>query len=247
MEAGVAVHVAVASWVGPLDGVQDFEIGTGALEVKTTIATGGFTARIGSLEQLDDDVRQPLFVVGAKLKQVATGQNLPALVAAIKAAVAEDERPVLDVFERLRDPSIGGARRRGSELREPGFRPRPLQLLLNIGVREELFAGDLASDVLVITIGSGAFRKGAKKCTKQKRLIRLLVFFNGDAHVETWIALTSLYRGEAFAEAARPREKVDDRNRFEPRSQFFSFWTAMPCLLGGRGFLTSKSGYKAEK
>ena len=101
IDAGVPAHVATASWVGPLDGVQDFEIGTGAMEVKTTIATVGFTARIGSLEQLDDVVRQPLFVVGAKLKQVASGQNLPALVADLRTSFAEDAEAKRLFSERL--------------------------------------------------------------------------------------------------------------------------------------------------
>lgn len=101
IDAGVPAHVAVAGWMGPLDGVQDFEIGTGALEVKTTIAMVGFTARIGSLEQLDDAVRQPLFVVGVKLKQVASGQNLPALVADLKTSFAEDAEAKRLFSERL--------------------------------------------------------------------------------------------------------------------------------------------------
>lgn len=99
--AGVPAHVAVANWVGPLDGVQDFEIGTGAMEVKATIAPVGFTARIGSLEQLDDAVRQPLFVVGVKLKQVASGKNLSELVAALKTIVAEDAEAKRLFSERL--------------------------------------------------------------------------------------------------------------------------------------------------
>lgn len=103
IKTGVPAHVAVASWEGPRDGVQDFQIGTGALEVKTTIATVGFTARIGSLEQLDDAVRQPLFVVGVKLKQVASGQNLPWLVAELKTSFAEDAEATRLFSERLID------------------------------------------------------------------------------------------------------------------------------------------------
>lgn len=99
--AGVPAHVAVASWVGPLDGVQDFEVGTGAMEVKATIATVGFTARIGSLEQLDDAVRQPLFIVGVKLKQVALGKNLSELVATLRTIVAEDTEARRLFSERL--------------------------------------------------------------------------------------------------------------------------------------------------
>ena len=98
---GVPAHVAVASWVGPLDGVQDFEIGTGAMEVKATMSTAGFIARIGSLEQLDDAVRQPLFLVGMKLKQVANGRNLPALVAAVKKTISGDAEAMRLFSERL--------------------------------------------------------------------------------------------------------------------------------------------------
>lgn len=70
MDAGTPAAQAIESWVGPLDGVQDFELGTGALEVKTTLSSTGFPAKIGSLEQLDDSKRQPLFVVGARLRQI---------------------------------------------------------------------------------------------------------------------------------------------------------------------------------
>jgi hypothetical protein len=59
IDAGVPAALAVESWVGPLDGIQDFELGTGALEVKATLSAAGFPARIGSLEQLDDSTRQP--------------------------------------------------------------------------------------------------------------------------------------------------------------------------------------------
>ena len=77
IEAGVPSALAIESWVGPLDGIQDFELGTGALEVKATLSAAGFPARIGSLEQLDDSTRQPLFVAGARLRQTDSGQNLP--------------------------------------------------------------------------------------------------------------------------------------------------------------------------
>jgi hypothetical protein len=81
--------------VGPLDGVQDFEIGAGAVEVKATLAAAGFPAKIGSLEQLDDSARQPLFVVAARFKQVESGENLPEFADAARTVVkgnAEAER-----------------------------------------------------------------------------------------------------------------------------------------------------------
>jgi hypothetical protein len=88
VEAGIPTSLAVESWVGPLDGVQDFEVGTGAVEVKATVSTGGFPAKIGSLEQLDDSIRQPLFIAGVRLSQTASGQNLPEFVASIRRVLS---------------------------------------------------------------------------------------------------------------------------------------------------------------
>jgi len=99
--AGVAAAQAIESWVGPLDGIQDFEIGTGALEVKATLSAKGFPAKIGSLEQLDDSVRQPLFVAGARFRQVESGQNLPEFVAAMRAAIQGNAEAARLLSERL--------------------------------------------------------------------------------------------------------------------------------------------------
>lgn len=90
IEAGVPAAAAVEGWLGPLDGVQDFELGTGALEVKSTLSSAGFPARIGSLEQLDDAVRQPLFVVGMRLRQTESGLGLPDFVDAARLAAKAD-------------------------------------------------------------------------------------------------------------------------------------------------------------
>lgn len=101
IDAGVTASEALAAWMGPLDGVQDFELGTGAVEVKTTIATVGFSAQIGSLEQLDDSVRQPLFVAGVKMRQLTTGLNLPDQVASARARVSIDAEAARLLAERL--------------------------------------------------------------------------------------------------------------------------------------------------
>ncbi len=90
IEAGVPAAIAAEAWVGPLDGVQDFVIGAGALEVKSTLSSVGFPARIGSLQQLDDSIRQPLFVVGQRLKQVESGFGLPEFVDAARKTVNSD-------------------------------------------------------------------------------------------------------------------------------------------------------------
>lgn len=93
IDAGVSSFVAIESWIGPIDGVQDFEIGTGALEVKSTISASSFLAKIGSLEQLDDSFRQPLFLVGVRLTQSLNGQNLPELVKAIRGKLDSNSEP----------------------------------------------------------------------------------------------------------------------------------------------------------
>ncbi|KGM39023.1 hypothetical protein JY96_00680 [Aquabacterium sp. NJ1] len=101
IEAGVPAAPAIESWVGPLDGLQDFELGTGAVEVKTTLSSSSFPARIGSLEQLDDAVRQPLFMAGVKLRQTPGGQNLPEFVEAMRQAIKGELEAERVFTERL--------------------------------------------------------------------------------------------------------------------------------------------------
>jgi hypothetical protein len=101
IDEGMPVTAAIESWVGPLDGVRDFELGTGSIEVKATLATVGFLAKIGSLDQLDDSVRQPLFIAGARLRQGETGQSLPDLVAEMRDVVAGEPEAVRLLSERL--------------------------------------------------------------------------------------------------------------------------------------------------
>ena len=81
---------AISSWVGPLDGVQDFALGAGAIEVKSSLSATGFPARIGSLEQLDDSIVQPLFVAVLRFGLAADGTTLPELVDRIRARVGSD-------------------------------------------------------------------------------------------------------------------------------------------------------------
>jgi hypothetical protein len=90
LDAGIPAQMSLESWVGPLDGVQDFELGTGAVEVKATLSCQGFSAKIGSLEQLDDSVRKPLFVAGARLSQRESGKNLPEIAESIIEKFADD-------------------------------------------------------------------------------------------------------------------------------------------------------------
>ncbi|MEA9913976.1 PD-(D/E)XK motif protein [Xanthomonas campestris pv. campestris] len=101
IETGALQAQAIESWVGPLDGVQDFEIGAGAMEVKATLSAAGFPAKIGSLEQLDDSTRQPLFVAAARLRQTDSGVSLPEFVQAMRLAIKGDAEAERLLSERL--------------------------------------------------------------------------------------------------------------------------------------------------
>jgi hypothetical protein len=90
VDAGIPASVAVESWVGPLDAIQDFELGTGAVEVKATVSTAGFPAKIGSLEQLDDSIRQPLFLAGVRLSMSESGRNLPEFVTDLRSLLNDE-------------------------------------------------------------------------------------------------------------------------------------------------------------
>ncbi|KQP24744.1 hypothetical protein ASF27_11770 [Methylobacterium sp. Leaf102] len=98
IELGADPRLIVEAWQGPLGGNQDFIPGTGALEVKSTLATSGFPASIASLEQLDDSIRQPLFLAAVRLSLDPTGVTLPERADSIKSRLAE-QGGVQDLFD----------------------------------------------------------------------------------------------------------------------------------------------------
>lgn len=96
--AGMSAYEVMDGWKGPLDGLQDFEIGGGAVEVKSTLAQVGFPATILSLEQLDDSIRQPLFVCGCRFTLGEDGRTLPQRIASMRTLMADDSA-ALALFE----------------------------------------------------------------------------------------------------------------------------------------------------
>ena len=101
IDAGLSPANACEAWLGPVDGLRDFEIGTGGIEVKCTLSAVGFPARIGSLNQLDDTARQPLFVAGVRLRQVDSGRTLTDFVETLRDVVRGDEEAERVLSERL--------------------------------------------------------------------------------------------------------------------------------------------------
>lgn len=90
LEAGLNPEIVVSSWAGPLDGLRDFDLGFGAIEVKTTISTTGFIARITALEQLDDTNCNPIFIGAVKYTLTESGQTLSEKINKIQSLLESD-------------------------------------------------------------------------------------------------------------------------------------------------------------
>lgn len=90
LASGLPPTKVIESWQGPLDGIHDFVIGCGAIEVKSTIAPVGFLATIGSLEQLDDALVSPLFVACVRLPLHEQGKTLPELADGVRHDLMHD-------------------------------------------------------------------------------------------------------------------------------------------------------------
>jgi hypothetical protein len=90
LAAGVTAPAALDAWRGPLDGIQDFVFGTGAIEVKSTASPSGFVATIGSLEQLDDSLTRPVFVAAVRIPLDPSGETLPERIGRIRVVLTGD-------------------------------------------------------------------------------------------------------------------------------------------------------------
>jgi hypothetical protein len=85
----------VNSWLGPLKSNHDFDCGSVSVEIKTTSADEGFTAKIRSLEQLDGSKCELLFLVAINLKAQSNGETLPELVDSIETILNESPKALL--------------------------------------------------------------------------------------------------------------------------------------------------------
>lgn len=89
---------AVDCWQGPLRAAQDFNIGTGAVEVKSSLAGGAFLARINSIEQLDTE-KAPMFLAALRFEVADDGTDLVEMVAHLRETMAQ--AGLSRVFEAL--------------------------------------------------------------------------------------------------------------------------------------------------
>ena len=109
IDADVPPRDALDAWQGPVDGLQDFILGNGAIEVKTTISIGGFPATVSSLEQLDDSLRQPLFLAATRLTLHGSGMTLPEMVDVIRRRL-DGDREARETFDiRLMQAGLLGS------------------------------------------------------------------------------------------------------------------------------------------
>lgn len=90
LASGLPSTRVLESWQGPLDGIHDFVLGCGAIEVKSTIAPVGFFATIGSLEQLDESLVSPLFLARVRLPLHEHGKTLPELTEEVREDLRHD-------------------------------------------------------------------------------------------------------------------------------------------------------------
>jgi hypothetical protein len=69
-------ELIIEKWVGPLRAVQDFMFDVGVIEVKTTTSPDFFDAKINSLDQLDETIVSPLFLLGYRLVESTDGVSI---------------------------------------------------------------------------------------------------------------------------------------------------------------------------
>lgn len=90
LDEGMLLFSAVDGWKGPLDGLHDFQLGAGAIEVKSTMATEGFPVRIASLDQLDESQRSPLFLAALRFVTSELGAALPEFITDMRIRLEPD-------------------------------------------------------------------------------------------------------------------------------------------------------------
>lgn len=99
--AGVSPYLAVVSWAGPAGGIQDFALGGGAIEVKTTVAATASRITVGCLEQLDNDTIRPLYLALVRLSLRQEGQTLTEAVDEIRTLLDPDPAARREFDNRL--------------------------------------------------------------------------------------------------------------------------------------------------
>lgn len=96
LRSGMEPAAAIDAWQGPLDGIHDFISSDSAVEVKATLASGGFRVRISSLEQLDSLVFENVHLFAVRLVLAEKGMTLPEYIASIHELVGQADITALE-------------------------------------------------------------------------------------------------------------------------------------------------------
>lgn len=142
---------ALECWQGPLRAAQDFHVRGGAIEVKSTVRTGSFLARINSIEQLDGD-RAPIFLCALRFEENKDGISLVDLVSELRerfglAGVQRGFEALLMVVGYLEEHSSLYSRtlklKDARTFRAEGDMPRLIRASLSAAIRSAAYVIDL--------------------------------------------------------------------------------------------------------
>lgn len=96
LQSGLDPAIAIAAWEGPLGGVHDFLSKSFAIEVKATLASGGFRVRISSVEQLDSLVFENIHLFAVRLVLDEKGLTLPEQIGRLYELVEPSDQVSLE-------------------------------------------------------------------------------------------------------------------------------------------------------
>ncbi|MDD4615997.1 MAG: PD-(D/E)XK motif protein [Alphaproteobacteria bacterium] len=90
---------AADSWTGPLGALRDFTYRNTALEVKSTLSVSKFSAHIGSIDQLDTQRLEHLFLVGLCLTLDQSGMSLSEKALSVRDKIRKMSNGAVSTYE----------------------------------------------------------------------------------------------------------------------------------------------------
>jgi len=142
---------ALDCWQGPLVAAQDFSVWGVAIEVKSTVRTGSFLARINSIEQLDGE-KAPVVLCAFRFEESTDGITLVDLVSQLrerfrKAGVQRGFEALLMVMGYLEEHEPLYSRtlklKEARKYRAEGDMPRLIRASLPAAIRSATYVLDL--------------------------------------------------------------------------------------------------------
>ena len=101
LQAGYAPSLTVQAWKGPRRGLHDFALDRGVIEVKAAMNDRGFPAHIGSLDQLDESLKSPIYLAAVRLVALPSGLTLSQLIDRLREFLAAHQDAGADFDNRL--------------------------------------------------------------------------------------------------------------------------------------------------